>query len=265
MTAVPTVVTLPGGHVARYRRVGTGDPLLYLRSFVTPSGDDAFVERLAEHYDVVIPQAPGSVDLAEMTDLDNGHDLALYHDDLVRFLGFERVRVVGHSSGGLVATELAAHFPERVEAMALVAPFGLWAAEEPTADLGRLRPAKLFAQLSTTPDGAADGAVVDDYDADHIVAATQALTATLKFLWPFPDHNLARRLYRITAPTRIYWGREDTINPVGYAQRYAQAIAGATVEQMAGGHLLIQDAPAEMAERVSDFFATERASVPSRS
>lgn len=260
-TAVaPSTVALPSGLDAHYWRQGTGDPVLYLRSMVIPAGDDAFVERLAEHHDVIVPVFPGFASLDELTELGNGHDLAIYFDDLLRTLGIGRVHLLGHSFGGMVAAELAAHFPDRVASLALVAPFGLWSEEEPTPDLARYRPAKLFNLLSAGGGGA--GAAVDEDDEEHIVAAVQAMTATLKFLWPFPDRTLALRLYRITSPTRIYWGRDDPINPVGYASRYAAAIRDAQVEEIAGGHLLLQDRPDEMAERIGAFFAT--ASTPAR-
>lgn len=259
MSAAPTTVTLPSGLPAHYWRQGTGDPVLYLRSMVVPAADDAFVERLAERHDVIVAHLPGFASLDELTELGNGHDLALYFDDLLRTLGIERVDLLGHSFGGLVAAEIAAHFPDRVASLALVAPFGLWSEEEPTPDLARFRPARLFNLLSAGGGQAGGtggaGGAVDEDDEEHIVAAVQAMTATLKFLWPFPDRTLALRLYRIASPTRIYWGREDPINPVGYAARYAAAIGGAQVEELAGGHLLLQDQPEEMAERIGAFFA----------
>lgn len=254
MSAAPTTIELPSGLPAHYFRQGTGDPVLYLRSMVIPAGDDAFVERLAGRHDVIVPIFPGFTSLDELTELGNGHDIALYVDDLLRSLGVERVHLVGHSFGGMVAAEVAAHFPDRVASLALVAPLGLWSEEEPTPDLARFRPAKLFNLLSA---GGTNG--VDEDDEEHIVAAVQAMTATLKFLWPFPDRTLAHRLYRITSPTRIYWGRGDPIVQVGYAERWAAAIAGAQVETFAGGHLLPQDQPDEMAESIATFFAGERA------
>ena len=252
MGTAPTTITLPSGLVAHYWRAGTGDPVLYLRSMVIPVSDDAFVARLAEGHDVIVPDFPGFASLDDLTELGNGHDLALYFDDLLRVLGVERVQVLGHSFGGFVAAELASHFPDRVAGLALVAPFGLWSEEEPTPDLARIRPAKLYNLLS------GGSQPVDEDDEEHIVAAVQAMTATLKFLWPFPDRTLAQRLYRISSPTRIFWGRDDPINPVGYAARYAAAIRDAQVEEIPGGHLLLQDQPEEMAERIGTFFAGER-------
>ena len=258
-STAPTTVTLPSGLVAHYWRQGTGDPVLYLRSMVVPAGDDAFLARLAEGHDVIVPLFPGFASLDELTELGNGHDLALYFDDLIRVLGIERLQLLGHSFGGFVAAEVAAHFPERIASLALVAPFGLWSEDEPTPDLARYRPAKLFNILSTGGEQA-DGAdqTIDEDDEEHIVAAVQAMTATLKFLWPFPDRTLAQRLYRISSPTRIFWGLDDPINPVGYAARYAAAIHDAQVEILSGGHLLLQDQPEEMAERIGAFFSTER-------
>jgi pimeloyl-ACP methyl ester carboxylesterase len=256
----PTTVTLPSGIAAHYWRQGTGDPVLYLRSMVIPANDEDFVSRLAEHHDVIIPDFPGFASLEELDELGNGHDLALYFDDLLRALGVERAGLVGHSFGGFVAAEVAAHFPERVAALSLVAPFGLWVEEEPTPDLAQYRPARLFNLLSAGEGHGSGEPAVDEDDEEHIVAAVQAMTAALKFLWPFPDRTFARRLYRITSPTRIYWGREDPINPVGYAARYAAAIRDAEVEVLSGGHLLLQDRPEDMAERIGAFFAA--ATVP---
>ncbi|MCL2393324.1 MAG: alpha/beta hydrolase [Acidimicrobiaceae bacterium] len=248
MSAELVEVTLASGRVAHYSRHGSGDPVLYLRSMVVPAGDDVFVESLAQSFDVIVPRFPGFDSLDELDDLDNGHDVALYFDDLLRSLELDRAHVVGHSFGGLVAAELAAHFPERATSLALLAPFGLWSEEEPTPDLAQWRPATWFNRFS------AEGTEpVDQEDEEHIVAAVQAMTATLKFVWPFPDHSLARRLYRISAPTRVYWGNDDPVVQVGYAARWAAAIAGAQVETLAGGHLLIQDQPEEMAERIGAF------------
>jgi pimeloyl-ACP methyl ester carboxylesterase len=248
VSATRRTVTLPSGQVAHYRRVGSGPPLLYLHSFLAQGDDDEFVDRMARHFDLVMPVAPGYEDLLELADLDDGHDLAIFYDDFLRHLGFDRIDVLGHSYGGLIAAELASHFPERVGALALVAPFGLWVDVDPPADLARLPAARLRQRLSANQ-------AEDPDDIESIIAATRAMTATLKFLWPFPDRRLAKRLYRISSPTRVYWGRDDDVNPPGYAARFAAAIEGATTEELAGRHLLPQDQPDLMAERLTEFLA----------
>jgi pimeloyl-ACP methyl ester carboxylesterase len=252
VTAAPTAIDLGGGQRARYWREGGGRTLLFLHSFLWPSDEDRFVDRLASGFDVIMPLAPGYEDPEELLELDDGHDLALFYDDLLRALGVTgQIDLVGHSFGGMIAAELAAHFPERVGRLALLAPYGLWADDEPTTDLARLPTRTLRSSLSTATqrDGGGRGPV----DVEAMVAVTQGMAAALKFLWPFPDRGLSRRLHRISATTRIYWGRDDSVNPPGYAERFAAQIGGATVEIVPGGHLLVQDAPDEMADRVTGF------------
>ena len=40
-----------------------------------------------------------------------------------------------------------------------------------------------------------------------------------KILFPIPNRGLSRRLYRLTAPTALIWGRHDLANPVPAAER----------------------------------------------
>ena len=83
MTSLP----LANGATATYRRQGSGAPLVYLHSMLPPADDDAFATALAADFDVIRPVAPGFGDLAEIDDIDDIHDLALYYDDVLRALG----------------------------------------------------------------------------------------------------------------------------------------------------------------------------------
>lgn len=53
------------------------------------------------------------------------HALASYTRALLDKLGIERVAVVGHSMGGMLATRFALSYPQRVEQLVLVNPIGL--------------------------------------------------------------------------------------------------------------------------------------------
>lgn len=252
MTGDPTTVELPGGRPAHYWRVGAGQTLLYLHSFLWPGDEKDFVGRLSGAFDVIMPLAPGFEDLDELQELEDGHDLALFYDDLLRRLGVAGpIDLVGHSFGGMIAAELAAHFPERFERLALIAPYGLWDDGDPVADLARLPARDLRRSLSTVSSG--DGQDSDGSDIGRIVAETRGMAAALKFLWPFPDRGLSSRLHRISAATCIYWGCDDRLNPPSYAERFARGIHQATIELVPGGHLLLQDSPAEMAQRIIGF------------
>lgn len=53
------------------------------------------------------------------------HALATHTRDLLADLGIEKVTVVGHSMGGMVATRFALMYPDRAEKLVLVNPIGL--------------------------------------------------------------------------------------------------------------------------------------------
>jgi pimeloyl-ACP methyl ester carboxylesterase len=59
---------------------------------------------------------------------------------------------------------------------------------------------------------------------------------------------------RIERPVRILWGREDTWIPLSQGEALASLVAGAELETIAGaGHLVIEEKPAELAERILRF------------
>lgn len=249
-----TTVALPGGHVARVRREGSGTPVLFAHSVLPPAEDDRFVEALAGHFDVVAPLAPGYADLAELDDIDDVHDLALYYDDLLRALDLGPVDVVGHSSGGMAAAELAAHVPDRVRSLTLISPFGFWDEAHPTEDLATVGGPNIRRRLARGDESLFPPAGDDPASrTEEAVQIAQAMTAALKFLWPFPDQGLAKRIHRVACPSLVVWGRDDDVNPLFYASRFADALGGARVEVLDGGHLLPYEAPDEVAKLVFEF------------
>jgi len=81
-----------------------------------------------------------------------------------------------------------------------------------------------------------------------------ALGCTGKFFWPIADHGLARRLFRVAAPTLIVWGREDALVPVSYAEAFARAIRGSRVRIIEGcGHVPQVERPGETFDAVAAF------------
>jgi pimeloyl-ACP methyl ester carboxylesterase len=250
---------LPGRHDQEILRGGNGTPLLWLHGIGGIRSDDPFVTRLAERYQVIAPVAPGFNDLGEIAEMRSIHDLILYYDDLLEALDLERTILVGHSIGGMVAAEIAAHFPRRADHLVLLSPLGLWNDAYPVTDLFA-RPdfeidAVLWQGARNRPDPA-ETAQPETRDAmiEHAVRLAQGLTAVCKFTWPIPDKGLGRRLYRITAPTLIVFGEADAFVPARYAADFAQLIAGSrrTVLTQAS-HMLPYERPEEILDLIESF------------
>ncbi len=82
-----------------------------------------------------------------------------------------------------------------------------------------------------------------------MVANARRLGTASKLLFPVPDRGLSQRLYRISAPTEVLWGRSDRLIPPAYGDAFANALPGATLTLVdAAGHML----PYEQTEVVID-------------
>jgi len=223
----------------RVLTAGTGAPLLYLHG----AGGlfwDPLMDALAGSFRVVAPEHPGSGESQGLEHLEDLWDLVLYYNELLDVLGIERATVLGHSFGGMVAAELAATSPHRVERLVLLAPLGLWRDDHPVPDLSGVPPSTLPELLLADPTGpvAAMLPAPDPTDPEQLLRASLTMASILHFTWPLPDKGLRKRLYRLRAPTLLVWGTEDrTVHP-DYADDFAAEIADARVELIPGaGHL----------------------------
>jgi pimeloyl-ACP methyl ester carboxylesterase len=96
-----------------------------------------------------------------------------------------------------------------------------------------------------------------DADADPVeqmLAGNRGITASTKFLWPIPDHGLARRLYRIKARTLILWGADDRLVSASYGKDFAGGIAGSRLEILErAGHLVTYEQADRSIELIEGF------------
>jgi pimeloyl-ACP methyl ester carboxylesterase len=239
---------------------GDGPPLLFLH----PAAGlhwDPFLEHLAEHHTVYAPQIPGTTPgrPEAIGVVDDVGDLVLAYEELVRALGLDQPVAIGQSFGGMLACELAAHFPGLFSRLVLFAPIGLWLDDHPVANWVAAGPEELPALLFHDPDSeAARAALALPEDPDAAIAAIAALTwaigCTAKFVWPIPDKGLGKRLHRITAPTLVIWGKQDALISSAYAEEFRKGIAGSRVEILDEcGHIPQAEQPEQTVALVDAF------------
>jgi len=171
--------------------------------------------------------------------------------------GARQATVVGHSLGAAVAAWLAAEHPDRVHALVLAAPaatcgslvpLDYWLAR-PLA--GELVGAPVMAGVSLALASAGVRrrlAGLLDVDEDYLhdaargwrqPAAWRAFAADQRMLVrDLPA--LEGRLGSIRAPTTIVAGSADRIVPLSSARELQDAIPGAQLRVLPGGHLLTQ-------------------------
>ena len=206
--------------------VGTGAPVVYLH----PAGGlvfDPFLMALSEQHTIYAPEVPGTSagDPHAIHQVDDLHDLVLIYEEAIRGLELSEAPVViGQSFGGMLAAELAAHYPRLFSRIVLLDPIGLWHEDAPLASWMFHDPGSPAAKAMLTPPEEPEDAISMQ---SHLV---WALGCTGKFVWPIPERGLHKRLHRISAPTLIVWGENDNLNPVSYAAELASKIASSRVE-----------------------------------
>ena len=220
---------------------GSGPPLLYLHGPWGLDGDRGFLDRLAATHTVYAPKHPGTSD----GDPDAVHevhqwwDLILYYGELLDRLELDKTVVAGHSFGGMVACEIAAAMPARVDKLVLIDPVGLWRDDIPVKNWMIVSPEELRAALFADPAGAAaqkffglPSEPAARIDAQVGFVWSQACTG--KFVWPIPDKGLKRHIHRLTMPALIVWGKADGVIAAAYADEFARRIVNARVALVDG-------------------------------
>ena len=240
MTPDETFVELRDGlFKIRVLGAGEGDPVVFLHG----AGGlfwDPLLDAIAAGHRVIAPEHPGAGTSQGLEYVETMWDLVLYYDELFDVLGLPTVTLVGHSFGGMVAAEIAATSPERVDRLVLISPLGLWRDDHPVPDISGVPRSALPGLLLSDPDGplASLMPAPDPSDPESLLRASTTMASILQFIWPLPDKGLRKRLYRLRAETLVVWGEQDRLVHPAYGDDFVAAISNARLELVPGaGHL----------------------------
>lgn len=257
-----TVVETHVGPV-EVRRGGLGSNVVYLHSAVGEGEGLVLLDELASTFEVFAPVFPGWGESQGIEQIDDMEDVAFHLLDLFDRLHLEQPAVVGHSLGAWMAAELAVRYPDRLSALVLVNPVGLHIEGAPVKDIFGRKLDELaadffadqshpMAQMMTMMRDAEPGSL----PFDMVRPLVQTMAATARLAWDPYLHNpkLHKRLWRITVPTLVVRGAQDTLVPAAHAAAYAAAVEGARLVEVDGAaHLLALEKPDELAALVREF------------
>jgi pimeloyl-ACP methyl ester carboxylesterase len=240
-----------------------GRPLVYFHSAGGLLPFEPLLDTLAaQGYHVHAPVWPGYGEETGEEQLEDMLDFALHGWDVVDALKLgDRPVIAGHSMGGMIAAEMACLAPQRVERLVLIASAGLWLDEHPIPDLFAMLPFELAQVLFHDPkmgEAMLTGGVDFTNMAalqDFLVVNARRLGTAGKILFPIPNRRLQKRLYRMSAPTLLVWGKEDKLIPPAYAERFKALLPGesriAWIDQ--AGHMVPYEQTAAVAAAVISF------------
>jgi pimeloyl-ACP methyl ester carboxylesterase len=238
-----------------YLRGGSGPPLLFLHGTGGVTRWLPWMDRLADAYDLIVPDHPGWGRSSTPEWFDNIHDLAYFYLDFIDALELDRIHLVGHSLGGWIGCEIAVRNTARLRTLTLIAPAGL-----------RVSGAETYDIFLASPEAAVRTAYYDQTFADAVLAAPPSPDdvelvlrnrfASARVGWQprLYDPHLAKWLHRIDVPTLVAWGENDAILPVAMQAEFVRLIPGAEelrIDQC--GHIPQIERPDPLFERFARF------------
>ena len=240
------------GEDVRIWEKGRGEPVGYLAGLGGLLEWTPFLDELAVRRRVIVPSLPGFPGGGQLhRKLDGLADWVIATLDILEAAGLEGSDLVGHSIGGTLAAEVAAFSRASVRSLVLIAPFGLFDASDPVADVWAKRVNEIPALFSAKPAEYAKARLTPpaglspDDAIEWTIVQNRATEAAARLLWPLGELGLAKRLRRITCPVKLVWGSEDRVVPASYAKKFASGLAGKTETLViaGAGHALDFDAP----------------------
>jgi pimeloyl-ACP methyl ester carboxylesterase len=214
-----------------YRRGGRGAPLLFLHGAGGMPVVLPFMEKLAQRFDVIVPDHPGYGQSDEPEWLENIHDVAYFYLDFLAQLKLERVALVGNSMGGWMALEIAVRNTSRIASIVLVSPAGIRAEGAEPADIFLLSPEDTVRLLYHDPKLAEERLAIP-VTPESIDLGLKNRHTTARLAWEprLHDPMLPKWLHRIDVPVSIVWGAQDRLLPVGMAHELKRLLPRAELK-----------------------------------
>lgn len=236
---------------------GSGPPLLFLHGGDYVAQNRPFLDRLAQHFRVVMPRPPGFGATERPPWFRTVGDIAYLCLDLLDRLDLRDTTVVGSSFGGWIALEVAVRSTARTSRLVLIDTLGLkfgGREERDIADIYALPADEVLRRTFSDP-----ARFVPDYaqlDESELQAIARDREATVLYGWKPYMHSpaLSHWLHRVTVPSLVLWGDKDGIVAPGYGEKLAAALPHARFERIAGAaHYPQIEQPDAVAEHIARF------------
>jgi pimeloyl-ACP methyl ester carboxylesterase len=168
-------------------------------------------------YKVVIPELP----IYTMTLLKtNVKSFATYLRDFIEFKGFDQVILLGNSLGGHIGLYHTKMYPDKVKALVITGSSGLY---ESAMGGGYTKRSDYEVIKKKAQDVFYDPEVATKEIVDEVyetVNDRNKLVKTLAIAKSAIRHNMSKDLPKMSTPTCIIWGKNDTVTPPEVAKEF---------------------------------------------
>ncbi|MDW8157925.1 MAG: alpha/beta fold hydrolase [Bacteroidia bacterium] len=247
-----------------YEVHGAGPAILLIHGYMF-SGQmyHPLLDYWQHHFQLIIPDLRGygrSINLPGPYTIEQSvQDVLAIMDSL----GLSHFFVVGYSKGGLVAQQLATHYPYRVKALVLACTFS----HKPLSVTERLQ--KRF--ITTALSNITTQTMVKLLNKELVEALGKIDPSTLRWYKKMIVHNRKdvlligaheifkfdsrKHLKNIKVPTLVIGASDDIIVPIHHAYFLAREIPGAQIKVFSNaGHAVVHTHKDLMAEVIKNFF-----------
>jgi pimeloyl-ACP methyl ester carboxylesterase len=232
---------------------GEGRPVLLLHGGGGPPSMGPLPAALAETFEVIAPVHPGFAGTPRPDWYTGIDDLALSYLQLLEQRDLRDVLVIGSSTGGWIASEMAVREHERITGTVLLNGVGINVEGITLADFFSLTPQELITHVFHDPAAAPDPTQLPQHARD--IQAANAETLAVYARDPYmSDPKLRRRLALVPTPVVAIWGQSDRIAPEAYGRAYAASFPKGRFEPIPqAGHLPHLEQPQQVLEEIHRF------------
>ncbi len=212
----------------KYIEVGNGEPLLLLHGlFGALSNWDAVIEKFSKKYKVLIPLLP----IYEMPVKTAGiPTLTEFVEDFVTLKNLTNINIIGNSLGGHVGLVYTIRHQDNVKTLTLTGSSGLYENSMGSSFPRRSNYKFIEEKVKQTfyDESIATKELIDDvFDVTNSIPSCLRMIAIAKSA---QRNNLAEELHKITIPSLLIWGLNDTITPPFVGHEFNRLINGSSLK-----------------------------------
>lgn len=207
----------------RYIEIGEGTPIIILHGLMGGlSNFDAVTDFFGTSgYKVIIPELPIYTMSLIKT---NVKSFANYLKDFIDHKKLDNVILLGNSLGGHIGLYHTKLYPEKVKALIITGSSGLYESAmgggyTKRSDYDVIK--KKAQDVFYNPEVATKEIVDEVYET---VNDRNKLVKTLAIAKSAIRHNMAKDLPKMTTPTCIIWGKNDTVTPPEVAEEFHELL-----------------------------------------
>ena len=207
---------------------GEGETLLLLHGlFGTLSNWGGVVEHFKKNYKVIIPMMP--IYTMPITDA-TIKGLKKFIEKFVKLKGLTNLNIIGNSLGGHIGLVYCLKHPENVRSLALTGSSGLFENSMGGSFPRRSSYEFIAERVGYTfydPKIATKSLIDDVFD---VTKSTQKCLRMISIARSAQRNNLTKDLPKISIPTLLIWGLNDTITPPMVAHEFDRLIPNTTLK-----------------------------------